>query len=56
MVLKFIATHGAIKRGDVADLCKISMFQATRLLKLLTGEDKIIPVGKGKGTVYEHRS
>ncbi len=56
MVLKFIEKHGRIKRADVADLCKISPFQATRLLKRLVGEGKIAPEGKGKGTYYELRS
>jgi len=54
MVLKFMEKHGTIKRADVADLCKISPFQATRLLKRLIEEGKIAP--KGKGTYYELRS
>lgn len=56
MVLKFIKTHGSIKRADTADLCQISPFQATRLLKRLAENDKIIPKGKGKGTIYVRRS
>ena len=56
MVLKFIEKHGMIKRADVADLCKISPFQATRLLRRLTEEGKIVPKGRGKGTYYELRS
>ena len=56
MVIKFIEKHGFIKRADVADLCKISPFQATRLLRRLAREGKIIPKGKGKGTSYEFRS
>jgi len=56
MVLKFIEKHGSIKRADAADLCKISLFQATRLLKRLAENGKIIPKGKGKGTVYVRRS
>ncbi len=55
MVLKFIEKHGRIKRADVAELCKISPFQATRLLKRLAEEGKIAPEGKGKGTFYELR-
>ena len=55
MVLKFIEKHGRIKRADVAELCKISPFQATRLLKRLAEEGKIVPEGKGKGTFYELR-
>ena len=56
MVLKFIKTHGSIKRADAADLCQISPFQATRLLKRLAENDKIISKGKGKGTIYVRRS
>jgi ATP-dependent DNA helicase RecG len=56
MVLAYLAKHGSIKRADVADLCRISPFQATRLLKRLAQEEKITPNGKGKGTVYEQRS
>ena len=56
MVLKFLETHGTIKRADVADLCKINPFQATRLLKRLLEDEKIVSKGKGKGTVYELRS
>ena len=52
MVLKFIETHGSIKRADAADLCQIGPFQASRLLKRLAENGKIIPKGKGKGTVY----
>jgi len=52
MVLAYIDKHGSIKRADAADLCRISPFQATRLLKRLTESGKIISKGKGKGTVY----
>ncbi|MBL7179925.1 MAG: hypothetical protein ISS67_07450 [Desulfobacterales bacterium] len=54
MVLKFIEKNGSIKRADAADLCQISPFQASRLLKRLTESGKII--SKGKGTVYVRRS
>jgi len=56
MVVKFIETHGSIKRADVVDLCKIGPFQATRLLKRLSREGKIEPRGKGKGAFYVRRS
>lgn len=56
MVLKFLEKHGMIKRADVADLCKISPFQATRLLKRLIEDKKVVSKGKGKGTFYELRS
>jgi ATP-dependent DNA helicase RecG len=56
MVVKFIETHGSIKRADVVDLCKIGPFQATRLFKRLSREGKIEPRGKGKGAFYVRRS
>ena len=56
MVVKFIETHGSIKRADVVDLCKIGPFQATRLLKRLSREGKIEPRGKGKGAFYVRRA
>ncbi len=56
MVLAYIDKHGVIKRADVADLCKISPFQASRLLRRLTEDGKITPKGRGKGTIYERRS
>ncbi|MDF1580866.1 MAG: crosslink repair DNA glycosylase YcaQ family protein [Desulfuromonadales bacterium] len=52
MVLKYIATHGGIKRADAAELCRISPFQATRLLKRMEKNDLVKPVGQGKGTHY----
>jgi len=56
MVLKFIEKHGSIKRADATELCQISPFQASRLLKRLANDGKIIPKGKGKGTFYVRRS
>jgi len=56
MVLAYIGKHGSIKRADAADLCQISPFQASRLLKRLTESGKIISKGKYKGTVYVRRS
>lgn len=55
MVLKYVATNGGIKRADAADLCQISPFQATRLLKRMEKNALITPVGQGKGTRYERK-
>jgi ATP-dependent DNA helicase RecG len=55
MGLSYIDTHGSIKRADAAELCHISPFQATRLLRRLTDKTLIKPVGQGKGTRYERR-
>jgi len=56
MVLRFIQEHGTIKRADAADLCRINPYQATRLLNRLVRKNKVMSVGKGKGTVYERRT
>jgi ATP-dependent DNA helicase RecG len=56
MVLAYIDKHESIKRADAADLCQISLFQASRLLKRLVESGKIVPKGKGKGTYYVRRS
>lgn len=53
MILSYIRENKAIKRAEVADLCRVSLFQANRLLKKLTESEKVIPKGKGKGTFYE---
>jgi len=52
MVLKYIVTHGGIKRAVAAELCRISPFQATRLLKRMEKNNLVKPVGQGKGTHY----
>lgn len=56
MIMSYIKEHKAIKRAEVADLCRINPFQANRLLKKLTNAEIIIPKGKGKGTFYERRT
>lgn len=52
MVLAYIHKHGSIKRAEAADLCRISPFQASRLLRRLTDLGQTMPKGKGKGTIY----
>lgn len=52
MVLKFVATHGQIRRRDAIALCQVSESQATRLLGRLVEEGHLRPKGTGKGTIY----
>jgi len=52
MVQGFLNKNVRITRSDVADLCRISPFQATRLLSKLVEEGKIVRKGQGKGTYY----
>lgn len=53
MVLNYIDKNGSIKRADVADLCRISPMQATRLLKRLVDSQEVKSVGGGRSTRYE---
>ncbi len=53
MVMKYVAKHGKIRRKDVIDLCKISPYQASRLLHRLTENGKLQKIGQHKETFYE---
>jgi ATP-dependent DNA helicase RecG len=53
MVLKYIDTHGSIKRADVMELCQITKDQAAKLLKSLVKEEKIILHGSRRGAFYD---
>lgn len=52
MVLKYIATHGGIKREEAMTLCRLNKDQAYRLLKKLANTGSIRFEGKGKGGKY----
>ena len=53
MVLKFIKAHGAIKRTDVIDLCRLTKDQAAKLLRKLASKDKICKHGERRGAYYD---
>lgn len=55
MIMSYIKEHKTIKRAEAADLCRISPHQATRLLRKLAQEGKIILKGSRKGSVYERK-
>ena len=52
MVLKYIASHGGIKREEAMALCRLNKDQAYRLLKKLANAGIIRFEGKGKGGKY----
>jgi len=52
MILEYVKVHGRITRREVAELCQIGPYQATRLLKRLVEEGKLVRHGVGKGTWY----
>lgn len=51
-VLQYVQAHERITRREAAELCKISPFQASRLLRRLGAEEKLKQHGVGKGTWY----
>lgn len=55
MVLSYIKEHKTIRRTEAADLCRISPFQAKRLLKKMVFDGKIISKGRSRGTFYEFK-
>lgn len=57
MVEQYLKTHGKITRAEVAELCKISLPQAYRLLQALVKHGiAAIQGGKGRGVYYIYRS
>lgn len=56
MVLQFVEKHGRITRREVAELCKIGPYQATRLLTKLVKERRLVRHGQRKKTWYERGS
>jgi len=52
MVLAYIDKHGSIKRGDVAELCRLTLPQAYHLLKRLEKKGKIRQTGKMRHAAY----
>lgn len=55
MVLAYIDKHGAIKRADVMDLCRITKDQAYKLLNRLKSSGRIAQIGSRKGAIYERQ-
>jgi len=55
MVLQYAKSHGRITRGQVAELCKITPGQATRLLRRLTDRGAIKAHGEKRGRWYSHK-
>jgi ATP-dependent DNA helicase RecG len=51
-VLDRIKSQGRIARKDVASVCRISDAQASRLLRKLAREGKLVMVGSGRGAYY----
>jgi ATP-dependent DNA helicase RecG len=56
MVLNYIDTHGAIKRADVAELCRISLPQAYHLLRRLKEKGLLKQHGLKRHTFYTRKT
>jgi len=52
MVLQYVGKHGRITRREVAELCQLGPFQATRLLNRLVKAERLIRRGTKKGAYY----
>lgn len=56
MVLQYVEKYGKITRREAAELCRISPYQATRLLNRLVGKRELVRHGQRKGSWYERNS
>ena len=52
MILQYVQKHGRITRKDAADLCRLSVNQASRVLRKLLSEKKLLLEGEGRGAYY----
>jgi ATP-dependent DNA helicase RecG len=52
MVLRYVRSHGSIKRADVVALCRVSPDQATRLLSRLRDQGSLVRLGGGRAVSY----
>ncbi|MBI4604122.1 MAG: ATPase, partial [Planctomycetes bacterium] len=53
MVLKYAKKHGRITRGETAELCRIGLDQASRLLRKLVSGKQLKKHGGGRGAFYK---
>lgn len=53
MVLSFVDAHGKITRAQAAELCALAPEQASRLLRRLAAEGKLVQHGERRGSFYQ---
>jgi ATP-dependent DNA helicase RecG len=53
MVLQYVAAHGRITRGEVAELCRIEPEEARRLLRRLVKRRELVMRGERRWSFYE---
>lgn len=52
MVLQYAAAHGRITRKEAVELWHVSEDHASRLLRKLLDENKLVPKGRGRSRSY----
>jgi ATP-dependent DNA helicase RecG len=52
MILQYVSAHGKVSRAEAADLCSVTPAQASRVLRRLAGEGKLVLHGERRGAVY----
>ncbi len=52
MVLNYVRQHGSVRRGDVADLCRLTSIQARDLLKRLKEAGRLQQKGEKRAAYY----
>lgn len=52
MVLQYVRQHGRITRKDAAELCRVSVYQASRLLRRLQDDGKLVSHRRGRSSYY----
>ena len=53
MILEAVKTRGRIVRSEVVDLCDLGDYQASRLLRKLAKQGKLVKKGERRGSYYE---
>jgi len=53
MVLQYVRAQGRITRSEAAELCRLSLDQAKRLLLRMVAAGQLAQQGTGKATYYE---
>ena len=54
MVMTFVDRHNEISRSEAAELCQLGSAQASRLLRRLRNEGKLVLVGERRGAKYKN--
>jgi ATP-dependent DNA helicase RecG len=53
MILTYVEQYGAVSRQDVVQMCFVSEDQATRRLRALVNDGRLVQVGRARGARYQ---